>query len=79
MLVSEHMTPESAISVAQQSADVRLLVKFAHPAPPQAPHAATQQTSKDVDSTPEIPPVHVGPAVKRKKKQEQQHCRQWES
>lgn len=65
--VTEQRTPDSLISVAQQSFAVRDDV-FAgvHPGPPQVPHSATQHTSKDVDCTPAIPPVHWA-AVCRKK------------
>lgn len=58
--LSEQSTPDSVISVAQQSSSVRDEV-FAgvHPGPPQVSHSATQHTSKDVDCTPSIPPSQV--------------------
>lgn len=58
--LSEQSTPESEISVVQQSFVVRAEVfDGVHPGPPHVPHSKTQHTSKDVDCTPSIPPSQV--------------------
>lgn len=57
---SEQYTPESRISVAQQSPAVREeVLAGVHPGPPQVPQASVQHTSVDVDWTPGIPPEQV--------------------
>lgn len=58
--MSEHKTPDSEISVAQQSFAVsEEVLAGVHPTPPQVPHSRVQHTSREVDCTPEIPPVQV--------------------
>lgn len=71
VMVLEQSTPDSTISVVQQSPPVRdeepggappvrdEVLGGVHPVAPQTSHSATQHTPKDVDSMPSIPPVHV--------------------